>query len=84
MPNERILRVMREKNVPPIQLPKLPEPIILAGIDDPRLPAQIANDIRVRKDISEIALFPAYKNFKNQFRITLKKSNDYNVCIFYI
>ena len=47
------------------------------------LPEQIAKDLKARDDIlEEAASFPAYKKLRCQYRITFKKTNDFNMCMF--
>ena len=42
MPKQRIHRLMTEHKIPQKSILKLPEPVILSGLNDPMLPEQIA------------------------------------------
>ena len=84
MSNQRIHRLMKEHKIPQISIPKLPEPVILSGVNDPMLPEQIAKDLKARDDILEVAYFPAYIKLRCQYRITFEKTNDFNMCMFYV
>ena len=87
MSNKRLQDLMKKHNVPPLNVmpPKYSHPIILTGIDDSRLPKQIANDLQNRKDVLEVTYFPPAPQTKRreEYRIKLKSSDDYNVYIFY-
>ena len=86
MPNERLQRLMKEKNISVLKLAPnktTPDPIMLTGINDPRLPRQISKELKKETDIIEIVyLPPSNPNQAGQYRVTLKWSDDFNACIF--
>ena len=81
MSNQRLQNLMKELKIQPLELPPPPDPIILSGIDDHLLPKQIAEELKPRKDILEIAYLPPYGRTKCQYRVTFKKS-EFNINVF--
>ena len=62
-----------------------PKPRIPSGKEDHRLSEQIFNEFKHRDDVVEIAIFPsAPRNRKKQYRITLKQSDNFNICFTYL
>ena len=54
-------------------------PIKLDGIEDPKLPRQIAEELTKRKDVLEVVYFPpAQTKVKGEYRIKLKSSVFHN------
>ena len=84
MSNRRLQQLMKERNIPVLNLRKKPDPIILSGIDDPWLPKQIADELSSRHDIVEIAFFPPSRSWKGQYPVTFKKCEKFRVCQFYV
>ena len=77
---------MKEQNIPPLGRIyfKQMEPIILDGINDSRLPVQIAEEIQHMPNIIEVTMLPPNKKRTNpDFRITLKSSDEFNKYLFY-
>ena len=76
---------MKAKNIKPLQLPRRFSDIIkLDGISDPKLPEQIRKELAGRDDVLEIHYYSfADDNDKGEFRIKIKSSDNYNICIFY-
>ena len=71
--------------IQPLELPPPLDPIILSGIDDHLQPKQIAEEFKSREDILEIAFLPPYgRRMKSQYRVTFKKSDEFNITIFYV
>ena len=50
--------------------PKPPDPILLSGINDHLSPKQIAEELKFREDILEIASLPPYGTTKGQYRVS--------------
>ena len=72
MPKKRLQDVMEAHFIKPLKRPpKYSRPIILDGIEDPKLPKQIAEELTKRND------------FKGEFRIKLKSSDEYSIFIIY-
>lgn len=84
MPNRRIQQLIKDRNIPPLKLPKPPDPVLLSGIQDPLLPQQIAEDLSSRNDVLEIAYYPPFRNGKGEFRVTFSKSQNFRVYRFYV
>ena len=64
--------------------PKYSRPIRLDGIQDPKLPKQIAEELTKRNDVLEVVYFPpAQTKVKGEYRIKLKSSDLFNDFIFY-
>ena len=85
MSNQRLLNLMKKLKIQPLELPPPPDPIILSGIDDHLLPQQIAEELKSRKDFLEIAYLPPYgRRTKCQYRVTFKKSDEFNINVFYV
>ena len=64
--------------------PNYSRPIKLDGIDDPRVPKQIAEELAKRNDVSEVVYFPpARTKVKGEYRIKLNSSDEVNNFIFY-
>jgi len=85
MPNQRLQKLMKERNIQPINLPTLKDrPIILAGPDDHRFPKEIAVDIQQLQNVAEVAMFqPNEKRKTCEFRVMLRASDNFNKYIFY-
>ena len=87
MPNDRLQKLMKERNIPPLKIPPKAKRayIKLRDINDPRLPKTIAEELQlVKDDILEIAHFvPTTTNSHAEYRVTLKFNDDFNSCIFY-
>ena len=75
---------MKDRNIPRLKLPKAPEPVILSGPNDPSLLLQIAEDLRSRDDVVEIAYFAPFRHWRGQYRVTFKTSGTFNMCRFYV
>ena len=85
MPNKRIQELMKAKNIKPIKLPKRQHKIIkLDGIDDPRLPKQIAQELAGRNDVREI-VYHIYGDdeTKREYQVNLNSSDGFYTCLFY-
>ena len=64
--------------------PKYSCPIKLDGIEDPKVPRQIAEELAKRNDVLEVAYFPpAQTKVKGEYRRKLKSSDEINNFIFY-
>ena len=76
---------MKTKNIKPLKLPQRFSNVDkLDGIDDPKLPKQIAKDLAGREDVLEIQYYKfADDDQKGEYRVKLKSSDKYNICIFY-
>ena len=85
MPNERIREIMKAKNIQPLRLPQRISNISkLDGINDPKLPKQIAKELAGREDVLEIQYYEfTGKDQKGEYRVKLKSSDNFNICIFY-
>ena len=65
-------------------LPKYSRPIKLDGIQDPKIPKQIAEELTKRNDVLEVVYFPpAETKVKGEYRIKPKSSDEFNIFIFY-
>ena len=63
--------------------PKYSRPIKLDGIEDLKLPRQIAEELAKRNDVLEVVYFPpAQAKIKGQYRIKLKSSDEFNIFMF--
>ena len=59
-------------------------PIELDGIEDPKVPRQIAEKLAKRNDVLEVVYFPpAQTKVKGEYRIKLKSSDEFNIFVFY-
>ena len=38
MSNQRLQKLMKDHNIPPLKIPKPSDPVILSGVEDPLLP----------------------------------------------
>ena len=75
---------MKELKIQPLELPPPLDPIILSGIDDLILPIQIAGELKSREDSAENDFLPPYGRItKCQYRVTFKKSDEFNINNFY-
>ena len=76
---------MEARNIKPLKMPpKYSRPIKLGGIQDPKLPKQIAEELTKRNDVLEVVYFPpAQTNVKGEYRIKRKSSDEFNIFIFY-
>ena len=74
---------MKANNIKPIRLPPVPKEVKLDGINDPKLPKQIAKDLAGRDDVLEIHQYLHPQERSKEYRIKLKSSDAYNICIFY-
>ena len=64
--------------------PKNSLPIKLDGIKDTKVPKQIAEELTKRNDVLEVVYFPpAQTKVKDEYRIKLKSSDEFNIFIFY-
>ena len=78
--NQRLQNLIKGLKIQPLQLPPPLDPIIISGIDDHLLPKQIAEGLKSREDIVENAFLPPYsRKTKNQYRVTLKKSDEFSI-----
>ena len=84
MSNQCLQQLMKDRNIPPLKIPKPPDPVILSGLEDPLLPVQIAKELSSRDDVVEIAYFAPFRNWRGQFRVTFKKNGNFNFCRFYV
>ena len=74
---------MKERNIQPIRLPNNSKAIILSGLNDTRLPKQIAKDIQCTPGVTQIAMYQSDAKRKTcDFRITIKSSDAFNKYIF--
>ena len=73
------------RNIKPLKMPpKYSCPIKLDGIQDAKLPKQIAEELTKRNDVLEVVYFPpAETKVKGEYRIKLKSSDEFNIFIFY-
>ena len=85
MSNQRLQNLMKALKIQPLELPPPPDPIILSGISDHLIPKQIVEELKSRKVILEIAYLPPYgRRAKCQYRVTFKKSVEFNINVFYV
>ena len=64
--------------------PKCSRPIKFDGIEDPKVPRQIAGEMGKRNDVPEVVYFPpAQTKVKSEYRIKLKSSDEFDIFIFY-
>ena len=71
-----------QRKVPPLSLRNC-EPDILS-IDDPRIPNQVAEEIRKLADVEEIAMFESIKKRETfDFRIKLKSGAGFFKYLYY-
>ena len=68
MSNNRLQDLSRNHNVPPLNVkPQMySHPVSPTGIDDSRLPKQIAKDLQNLKDVLEVTYFPAAPQTKRR------------------
>ena len=85
MPNERIREIMKAKNIKPLKLPQRFSNVEkLEGINDQKLPKQISKELAGREDVLEIQYYQfAGNDEKGEYRVKLKSSDNFNICIFY-
>ena len=76
---------MKERNIQPLRLPNnISKAIILSGLNDTRLPKQIAKDIQCTPGVTQIAMYQSDAKRKTcDSRITIKSSDAFNKYIFY-
>ena len=75
---------MKELKIQPLELSPTPDPIILSGIDDHLLPKQNAEELKSQDDILEVVYLPPYGRTKCQNQVTFKKSDEFNINLFYV
>ena len=76
---------MKDNNIKPLKLPPTPKPTLLSGKEYPRLPKQTLINLKDRKNIGEIVVFSyTPRNWKKQYRVTLKQCDDPNKFVFYV
>ena len=85
MPSKRLQDLMEAHYIKPLKMrPKFSRPIKLDGIEDPKLPRQVAEELTKRNDVLEVVYFPpAQTKLKGEYRIKLKSSDEFNIFIFY-
>ena len=85
MPSKRLQDLMEARNIKPLKMPpKYSRPIKLDGIEDPKVPRQIAEELAKRNDVLEVVYFPpAQTKVKGEYRIKHKSSDECNIFIFY-
>lgn len=75
---------MKANNIKPIKIPQgFSEEVKLDGINDPKLPKEIAQDLADRDDVLEVCQYLRPRQKSREYRIKLKSSDAYNICIFY-
>ena len=75
---------MKERNIQPIRLPNnISKAIILSGLNDTRLPKQIAEEIQCTPGVTQIAMYQSDAKKTFDFRISIKSSDAFNKYIFY-
>ena len=82
--NRRLQELIGTLNMPPLRLTtNITNHIKLDGIDDPRLPKQIAEQVAGREDVLEISFFPASiaRRTAEEYRIKLNSSNEFTTYI---
>ena len=84
MSNQRLQKLMKDHNIPPLKIPKPSVPVILSGVEDPLLPVQIAKELPSRDDVVEIAYFASFRKWRGQFRVIFKKNGKFNSCRFHV
>ena len=74
MPNKRLQDLMEARNIKPRKMPpKYSGPIKLDGIQVPKLPRQIAEELAKRNDVLEVVYFPPEQTkVKGEYQIKLK------------
>ena len=72
---------MEAHNIKPLKMPpKYSRPIKLDGIEDPKVPRQIAEELAKRNDVLEVVYFPpAQTKVKGEYRIKLKSSDEFHI-----
>ena len=72
---------MKTKNIKPLKLPQRFSNVDkFDGIDDPKLPKQIAKELAGRDDVLEIQYYKfAGDDQKGEYRVKLKSSDNYNI-----
>ena len=74
---------MKELKIQSLELAPPLDPFTLSGIDYHLLPEQIAEELKSRADILEIAYLPPNgRRRKCQYRLIFKKSVEFNINIF--
>ena len=76
---------MKAKNIKPLKLPQRFSNVEkFEGINDPKLPKQISKELASREDVLEIQYYQfAGNDEKEEYRVKLKSSDNFNICIFY-
>ena len=76
---------MESHNIKPLKMPpKYSRHTKLDGIEDPKLPRQIAEELTKPNDVLEVVYFPpAQTKVKGEYQIKLKSSDEFNIFIFY-